>query len=306
MALTGVFKGRGPTGFGYNSTAEQVTAGLDLAGRTYLVTGCTSGLGLETLRVLGLRGAHVLAAARSEEAARQALQAASAQGAPVACDLSEPASVRACVATVRATGRPLDAIVCNAGIMAPPRLQQKHGLELQFLTNHLGHFLLVTGLLAQLAPMGRVVVVSSSLHRSAPAGGIQFDNLDGGQGYSPWQAYGQSKLANILFVRGLARRLAGSGRTANALHPGVIRTGLQRHMNAALVALFGLAGPLFLKTVAQGAATQCFLATHPAVAAVSGAFYADCNPARPSALATDDALAERLWQVSEAIAARLG
>ena len=304
MPLAGLFRSAGPSGFGYNSTAEQVTAGIDLTGKTVLLTGCNAGLGQETLRVLGLRGAHVIATVRSADAASQALAITAAEGSPVACDLSEPASVRACVAAVRALDRPLDAFVCNAGIMALPRPQRKRGFELQFLTNHLGHFLLVTELLDRLGADGRVVMVSSGAHHAAPPEGIQFDNLDASKGYRPWRDYGQSKLANILFARGLARRLAGSGRTANALHPGVIRTRLQRHMNPLMVALFALSGPLFLKSVAQGAATQCYLAAHPAAADVSGEYFADCNVATPSPQARDEGMAERLWEVSEAFAAR--
>jgi NAD(P)-dependent dehydrogenase (short-subunit alcohol dehydrogenase family) len=304
MSLIGWFKRAGPNGFGYRSTAEQVTDGLDLAGRTVLLTGCNSGLGLETLRVLALRGAHVLAAARSEAKARDALRAVGASGTPLACELAEPASVRGCVAAVRALGRPLDAIVCNAGIMALPRLETRYGLELQFLTNHVGHFLLVTGLLEQLAPRGRVVVVSSAAHRAAPAEGIVFDNLDGARGYRPWQAYGITKLANLLFARELARRLGGGGRTANALHPGVIPTRLARYM-AGVGPVLALAAPLAFKTVAEGAATQCYLAAHPAPESVSGEYFADCNPASSTPQGRDDALAARLWSVSEDIAARL-
>jgi NAD(P)-dependent dehydrogenase (short-subunit alcohol dehydrogenase family) len=304
MSLIGWFKRAGPNGFGYRSTAEQVTDGLDLAGRTVLLTGCNSGLGLETLRVLALRGAHVLAAARSEAKARDALRAVGASGTPLACELAEPASVRGCVAAVRALGRPLDAIVCNAGIMALPRLETRYGLELQFLTNHVGHFLLVTGLLEQLAPRGRVVVVSSAAHRAAPAEGIVFDNLDGARGYRPWQAYGITKLANLLFARELARRLGGGGRTANALHPGVIPTHLARYM-AGVGPVMALAAPLAFKTVAEGAATQCYLAAHPAPESVSGEYFADCNPASSTPQGRDDALAARLWSVSEDIAARL-
>jgi NAD(P)-dependent dehydrogenase (short-subunit alcohol dehydrogenase family) len=304
MSLIGWFKRAGPNGFGYRSTAEQVTDGLDLAGRTVLLTGCNSGLGLETLRVLALRGAHVLAAARSEAKARDALRAVGASGTPLACELAEPASVRGCVAAVRALGRPLDAIVCNAGIMALPRLETRYGLELQFLTNHVGHFLLVTGLLEQLAPRGRVVVVSSAAHRAAPAEGIVFDNLDGARGYRPWQAYGITKLANLLFARELARRLGDGGRTANALHPGVIPTHLARYM-AGVGPVMALAAPLAFKTVAEGAATQCYLAAHPAPESVSGEYFADCNPASSTPQGRDDALAARLWSVSEDIAARL-
>ncbi|MBI4951117.1 MAG: SDR family oxidoreductase [Myxococcales bacterium] len=309
MGLFASLKPRGPSGFGASSTAEQVTRGLDLAGQTFLLTGCNSGIGLETLRVLGLRGARVLAAARTEDKARQAIAACgpSAAGAiPLACELSEPASVRACVAAVKALGAPLAAIVANAGIMALPKLEIVHGLELQFLTNHLGHFLLVTELVDALADDGRVVLVSSSAHRRAPRAGIDFDNLAGETGYAPWAAYGRSKLANLLFAKELARRLAGSRRTANAIHPGVIGTNLTRSMGAAVAAIWSVTSRALLKSVPQGAATQCYVACHPDVAGVSGECFSDCNVARPSALALDEALARRLWDESERLVAALG
>jgi WW domain-containing oxidoreductase len=306
MSLFSKFMGAGPNGFGYGTTAEQATAGVDLRGKTYLLTGCNSGIGLETLRVLGLRGGHVVAAARTEAKAREAgIAAGWSEITPVACELSDPASVRACVAEVLRIGRPLDAIICNAGIMALPKLTQERGFELQFFTNHIGHFVLVTGLLDALAPDGRVVMVSSRAHRNTPPGGILFDDLGYSRGYHPWKSYGQSKLANILFARELARRFADTERTAYALHPGVIQTNLGRHMNPLMVAAFGAMGPLFLKTIPQGAATQCFLATRSGISAASGQYFADCNPARPTAYGTDDALAARLWRVSEEIVAGL-
>ena len=143
MSLASRIKGKGPSGFGYGSTADEVTDGIDLNGKAFLLTGSNSGLGLETLRVLSLRGAHVFAAARSVDKAGQAIDAVSAKGTPLACDLSDPASVRACVESVRKLGTPLSGIICNAGIMALPKLEIKYGLELQFLTNHIGHFIWV-------------------------------------------------------------------------------------------------------------------------------------------------------------------
>src|SRR5690606_29144580 len=122
----------------------------------------------------------------------------------------------------------LDVILCNAGIMALPKRELRHGQELQFLTNHLGHFGLVTGLLDQLRERARVVVLSSAAHQLAPRGGIQFDDLTLEHNYTPWLAYGQSKLANLLFARALAGRLAGTQRTANAVHPGAVATPLTR------------------------------------------------------------------------------
>jgi WW domain-containing oxidoreductase len=296
-----MFKGKGPSGFGYGSTAEAVTEGLDLGGRTILLTGCNSGIGKETLRVLAKRGAHVIAAARTVEKAQAACDEVGGETTPVACELSEPVSVQACARKVIELGRPLDAIICNAGIMALPKLNQKHGYELQLFTNHIGHLILVTSLLDALTDNGRVVVVSSGAHNRAPPEGIQFDNLSGERDYSPWAAYGQSKLANLLFANHLAKRFAGTGKTANSLHPGVIHTNLSRSMNPIAGVALGIAAPLVLKSVGEGAATQCYLAVHPSVEGVSGKYFADCNESRSSSHGRDETMAERLWEVSEKI-----
>ena len=305
MSIYSFFKGNGPSGFGYGSSAEEVTAGLSLEGKTILVTGCNSGLGLETMRVLTLRGAHVIAAARSEDKAKQAGASVTGKTTPLACELSDPGSVRAAVRSVKQSGVKLDALVCNAGIMALPKLEKAFGYELQFFTNHIGHFMLVTGLLDSLTDDGRVVVLSSSAHTVAPAGGIQFDNLSGDLGYKPWTAYGQSKMANLLFAKELGRRFAGTKRTANAVHPGVIQTNLSRSMPAFQRAAFGMFGPLFLKTMGQGAATETYVAVHADGAKTNGAYYADCNVATPRADAEDRALATKLWSESERIVAGL-
>lgn len=299
--MLGWFKGKGPSGFGYNSTSDQVTEGLDLSGKTYLLTGCNSGIGLDTLRVLGLRGAHVIAAARSVEKAQEALNTTGTTGTPVACELSEPDSVRACVQTVKALGQRLDGMICNAGIMALPKLTLQHGYEIQFFTNHIGHFILVTGLLDRLTDTGRLVMVSSEAHRMAR--GIPFDNLRGEKSYSSWGHYGISKLANVLFARQIAKQLEGTHKTANAIHPGVIHTNLGRHMNSVMQVGFSMMKGLFLKSIPQGAATQCYVATHPQTAEISGAYFADCNVAKPTSYALDDQLAQQLWDLSLEIVA---
>lgn len=305
MSIYASFAPNGPSGFGYGSTAEDVTRGLSLAGQTVLLTGCNSGIGQETLRVLALRGARVVGTARSLAKAQEACAGVVGDTVPLACELSDPTSVRRCVQTVKDAGMKLDAVICNAGVMALAKLEVVHGFERQFFTNHIGHFMLVTGLLDQLKDQARVVMLSSSAHRQAPKVGIELDNLDGAKHYAPWSAYGQSKLANLLFAKQLARRFAGSGRTANAVHPGVIRTNLQRHMNPLLSAVMAISGPLALKTVPQGAATQTYVATHPALMAVSGQYFADCNIAHPWAVADDAGLAARLWETSERIVAGL-
>ena len=306
MSLYGLLQGTGPTGYGYNSTAEQVTAGLNLEGRTYLVTGCNSGLGLETVRVLSARGARVVAAARTADKAAAATRGLGANITPLACELSEPASVRAAVKVVKDEGHELSAIIANAGIMALPRRQVAHGIELQLLTNHVGHFILVCGLLDRLVDDGRVVMVSSSAHRRTYREGIRFDDLDAAQYYTPWGAYGQSKLANLLFARELAKRLPKPRQTAHAVHPGVIATNIAREFGPFVVTLLSAFGPaLALKSVGAGAATQAYVAVHPAAARTNGEYWADCNVKVSSAHGRDEAMARRLWQTTEQIVAAL-
>jgi NAD(P)-dependent dehydrogenase (short-subunit alcohol dehydrogenase family) len=305
MSLYSMFAGKGATGFGYGSTAEQVTDGVSLAGKTIVVTGCNSGLGLETMRVLAKRGAHVIGTARTEAKANEAGKSVGGKTTGVACELSDPSSVRAAVKTIAGMGAKLDAIIANAGIMALPKLETSHGYELQFFTNHIGHFILVTGLLDSLADDGRAVIVSSEAHRNAPEGGIQFDNLDGKKGYAPWTAYGQSKIANILFAKELAKKLAGTKKTANALHPGVIKTNLTRHMNPIVAAGFAIGGAVVLKSIPEGAATETYVAVNPGAKGITGEYWSNCNIATPRADARDAALATKLWQRTEEIVAAL-
>lgn len=309
MSLYAMFKGKGPSGFGYASSAEDVTAGLSLTGKTILITGCNSGLGFEAMRVLASRGAHIIGAARTVEKATAAGKSVTGKVTGVACELSDPKSVRACVETVKGMGVKLDVIIANAGIMALPKLKQAFGYELQFFTNHIGHFMLVTGLIDTLSDDARVVVLSSAAHLGAPKAGIEFDNLSGERGYKPWAAYGQSKFANILFAKELAKRFAGTGKTANALHPGVIPTKLSRNMGMSpwveSLIFGGIGGALFMKNVGQGAATECYVAVNPKVAGVTGEYFADSNIKAPRADAKDPALAAKLWEVSEKIVAGL-
>lgn len=302
MSLVARLMGAGPTGFGYGSTTEDVTRDLDLTGRRYLVTGCNSGLGFETARVLTARGATVVGTARTEAKAAGAVERIEGEVLPVVCELAEPASVRAAVEAAAAHG-PYDGIIANAGVMALPRREVVHGVELQLLTNHVGHAILVTGLLEHLTPTGRVVMLSSSGHQLAPAAGVDVDDWAASRGYSAWRNYGQSKLANLLFARALATRLP-EGQTANAVHPGVIATNLTRHQGL-IHSLEGVGQHLFMKSIPQGAATQVYVATHPAAAGVSGEYWADCNIRRSSGPGADLALAERVWEATEALIADL-
>jgi WW domain-containing oxidoreductase len=302
-----MLKPKGKNGFGYGSTAEEVTAGLDLTGKTFLVTGCNSGLGLETARVLSLRGGRIFGTARTAEKATSALAALTGNTTGFACELSDPKSVRACVTSVKAAlaGSKIDALICNAGIMALPKLEQAFGIELQLFTNHIGHFLLVTGLLDDVADDGRVVMLSSSAHAMAPKVGIEIDNLSGARGYAAWKNYGQSKMANLLFAKELARRLEGTKKTANSVHPGVIMTNLSRHMNPVANFFFGLSDSIYLKSIPQGAATQCLVAVHPSTATTSGQYFEDCNVSSPRPAGSDAEIAKKLWTASEEIVARL-
>jgi WW domain-containing oxidoreductase len=286
--------------FTRRSTAEGVTDGFDLSGKTVVITGVNSGLGQESMRVLASRGAHVIGLARTVEKARHACSNVKGEATGLACELSDFSSVRNCAKAIRAMGMPIDMLITNAGIMAPRELSLAHGVESQFATNHLGHFILVHHLLNRVkqAVSGRVVILSSAAHTMSVSEGIDFDNLDGHRGYSPWRFYGQSKLANLLHARALARRLEGTGVTANALHPGVIRTNLGRDAGGFLMTLMGLFAKPFEKTVPQGAATQCFVAAHPAVEGVSGEYFSDCAITRTSAWGQDAELGEKLWQES--------
>jgi len=287
-------------GFGFESTAEEVTAGLDLTGQTWLITGVNSGLGHESARVLAMRGATIIGTARTEEKARTTLDDIGGSGHAVACELSDLASVRAAVATVQALPT-LSGILANAGIMALPNLQQIDGLERQLFVNHVGHAALVTGLLDHLSPTARVVMVSSGAHFMARRG-IELDNLSGEDDYDPWRMYGRSKLANLLFAKELARRFEGTRRTANAIHPGVIRTNLARHIPNAQT-WFATLGARE-KTMAQGAATQCYVSTHPHTAKLSGAYFSDCAQAKTHEDARDPEIAAALWRRTEELIAR--
>ncbi|MCA9527679.1 MAG: SDR family oxidoreductase, partial [Myxococcales bacterium] len=219
---------------------------------------------------------------------------------PVACDLGDLASV---MAAVSAVAEPLDGIIANAGIMALPEVTRIQGIESQFFVNHVGHFVLVNGLVGRLNFASRVVILSSAAHRMASRG-LELDNLDGGTDYEPWRLYGRSKLANIYFAQSLARRLRG-GASVNAVHPGVIETNLGRHIpEDNRVAMYERFRPI-LKTMGQGAATQCLVAVRPEVEATTGAYFSDCvrTPTTPADL--PEAEGERLWALTEKIVGEL-
>lgn len=300
------------TPFGAQSTAAEVIAGVDLTGRRAVVTGATGGLGRETARALASAGAEVTVTGRTLEAAATvaqeiATETGNAHTSAGQLDLSDPDSVAAFVAGW--TG-PLHILVDNAGIMATPERRTPAGRELQFATNHLGHFALTVGLHDALAQSrdARVVVVSSVGHVNGP---VRFEDPDfTAEPYDPWLAYAQSKTANILFAVEAAKRWATDGITVNALNPGRIwGTGLGRHMDAP-PASFDPSGTSGVseKTVEQGAATSVLLAASPLVEGVTGTYFEDCQEAGPftpgvrrgvADYALDPENARRLWDLSE-------
>ena len=273
------------SGFGATSTAAEVLEGLDLGGRTALVTGGYAGIGLEIVRALVGAGVRVLAPARRPDEARRALGDLVGQGAGVAVaemDLADQDQVASYAADVVASGERLDLVIDNAGIMALPETRTSRGWELQLATNHLGHFALVNRLWPAVAEGARVVSVSSSGHYYSP---MRWDDPWLESDYDKWLAYGQSKTANVLFAVGLDARGRERGVQANSVHPGAILTNLGKHLTeddvAALMAPDAdgnIAIPEF-KTPEQGAATAVWAATSPLLTDHGGAYLVDCDVA---------------------------
>ncbi|XP_025689280.1 short-chain dehydrogenase TIC 32, chloroplastic isoform X2 [Arachis hypogaea] len=298
---------KGESGFSASSTAEQVTQGIDGHGLTAIVTGATSGLGLETTRVFALRGVHVVMAVRSVESGTKVKETIlkeipSAKIDVMELDLCSMASVRKFASDYISSGRPLNILINNAGVMATPFQLSQDNIEMQFATNHLSHFLLTNLLLETMKRTvreckreGRIVILSSEAHRLPYQEGIRFDKIND---ESVYYAYGQSKLANILHAKELTRRFKeGVEITANALHPGSIITNILRY-HGYINAVANMVGKYLLKNVQQGAATQCYVALHPQVKGISGEYFMDSNKATPTHLANDSELAKKLWEFS--------
>ncbi|XP_057952822.1 short-chain dehydrogenase TIC 32, chloroplastic-like [Malania oleifera] len=306
-----LFSRKGSSGFSSSSTAEEVTHGIDATGLTAVVTGASSGIGTETARVLAFRGVHVVMAIRNLAAGRKfkdiiVKEIPTAKVDLMELDLSSMASVRKFASDFNTSGLPLNILINNAGVMATPFTLSQDKIELQFATNHLGHFLLTNLLLDTMKRTaresnkeGRIVNVSSEAHRFSYGEGIRFDRINDQSGYGSMGAYGQSKLANILHAKELARRLKEDGAeiTANSLHPGSIVTNLFRH-NSLLDGLVNKLGKFVLKNVPQGAATTCYVALHPQVKGISGEYFSDSNVSTANSKARDPDLAKKLWDFS--------
>ena len=315
--------------FGATSTTDDVLEGVDLTGRTAVVTGASGGLGLETARALAAHGAEVVMAARDDTKLRAAVELVRSQvpGAeldPVLLDLADLDSVRAAAAAVAARHPLVDLLIDNAGVMACPLGRTADGFELQFGTNHLGHFLFTTSLHDPLAAAAgehgeaRVVVLSSAGHRM---GGIRWDdpNYERTDEYFNWDAYGQAKTANALFALELDRRWSPQGIHAFSVHPGMIITDLGRHLTSEDLEFLASArrtdersggtGRLSFKSIEEGAATSVWAASAPELADHGGAYLEDCHVAEAvddgdathgvRAWARDPDAARRLWALSE-------
>ena len=300
------------TPFTADSTAEEVIDGIDLTGRRAVVTGGASGIGIETARALAGAGAEVTLAVRDTGAGRRTADDIGASTGSTLVrvaqlDLADRKSVASFISDWEG---PLHILVNNAGVMASPEMRTPEGWELQFATNHLGHFALSVGLHRALASAGgaRVVSVSSSAHLRSP---VVFEDIHFRQRpYDPWVAYGQSKTANVLFAVGASKRWESDNIAVNALMPGAISTRLQRYVSDEeldrLRAEAGGSAPAW-KTPEQGAATSVLIATSSLLEGVGGRYFEDCNeaslnePGSPrgvAAYALDPEAAARLWQVS--------
>jgi NAD(P)-dependent dehydrogenase (short-subunit alcohol dehydrogenase family) len=274
----------------------------DIRGKTVLVTGASSGIGLSACEELAKRGARVIMVGRNPEkteaAAAQVRAAAPDATVEVElCDLAKLEDMRALGRRLRGRLDHLDVLLNNAGAMHTSRKTTADGFEMTYGVNHLGYFLPTLALLPllQAAPAARIVNVASDAHR---AGKLDLDDLQmDKRGYSGWPAYGTSKLMNILFTRELARRLEGTAITANSLHPGVVKTGFARNDDSWLNKLWGLMS-VFLISPESGAETSVYLCADPDVDGVTGKYFAKCREKTPKATALRDDDARRLWQIS--------
>ena len=273
---------------------------MDLQGKTAIVTGANSGMGMATEEALSDMGARVIMLCRSEKRGRQALEELNAEKTRdldlILCDLGDYSSIRSFVSKVKESYDHIDILVNNAGFISLDRQETKEGLERQFGINHIGHFLLTTSLLDLMSEGSRIVVVASGAHKT---GKIHFDDINLHKGFNVFKAYSQSKLANVLFTRELARRLKDKGITVNCCHPGAVATNIGIDRDTGFGKTVTRLLKPFFQTPAQGARTAIFLATDDSVADISGEYFYKCRIARSSKRSKDMGLAKELFEFSE-------
>ena len=276
-----------------------------LLGKTAIVTGANSGMGMATARALLDEGATVIMLCRSEKRGREAykklLEDGNSRTYLILADLGDYDSVRSFTKQVKERFDKIDILVNNAGFISLDRQETKEGLERQFGINHVGHFLLTTELLDMMGPGSRIVNVASGAHKT---GKIHFDDINLHKGFNVFKAYSQSKLANVLFTRELARRVKDKGITVNCCHPGAVATNIGIDRNTGFgKTITGLLKPFF-QTPAQGARTAIFLATDESVKDITGEYFYKCKIAKSSKRSKDMELAKRLFEFSEELVNR--
>ncbi|KAM8731317.1 retinol dehydrogenase 12 [Acanthopagrus schlegelii] len=272
-----------------------------LDGKTVIITGANTGIGKETARDLARRGARIVMACRdlerAEEARTDILEDTGNENLVIRkLDLSDTKSIRAFAELINKEEKQVNILINNAGIMMCPHSKTVDGFEMQLGVNHLGHFLLtylLLDLIKRSAP-ARIIVVASVAHTWT---GLHLDDINSERSYDPMKAYGQSKLANVLFARSLAKRLQGTGVSVFSLHPGVVQSDLWRHQHQCIqvaVKIFRI----FTKTTVEGAQTTIYCAVEPQLDSQSGGYFSDCAAARCSRAASDDDSAQKLWEIS--------
>ncbi|XP_029497753.1 retinol dehydrogenase 12-like [Oncorhynchus nerka] len=270
-------------------------------GKTVIITGANAGIGKETAMDLAKRGGRIILACRdlgrAEAAQREIIEKSGNPNIVTRkMDLSDTKSIREFAELINREEKQVNILINNAGIMMCPYSKTADGFEMQFGVNHLGHFLL-TFLLIDLIKRSRparIINLSSMAHKW---GWIQLEDINSERSYHSRRAYGQSKLANILSIRSLAKRLKDTGVTVYAVHPGIVRTELKRHMNLALLISWKIVRP-FTKTIVQGAQTSIYCAVEPELETESGGYYSDCKPSSCTRAARDDEMAQKLWELS--------
>ncbi|WOG90227.1 hypothetical protein DCAR_0209470 [Daucus carota subsp. sativus] len=308
-----IFGLRGKSGFSSNNTAEDVTEGVDGSALTAIITGSTNGIGLETARVLALRGVHVIMAVRNVKAGEKVKEdllkkMKDAKIDVMALDLNSQASIRSFAEEFISKSLPLNILINNAGINAPPFTLSEDGYEQQFAVNHLGPFLLTNLLLDTMKKTasesgieGRIVSVGSAMHAYGYKEGIRFDKINDEASYHPPNAYAQSKLCTMLHTLELAKRLKEGeiNVTANVLHPGIVGTNIFKNRGA-LNKFMTVAGNIVFKNIQQGASTTCYVALNPKVKGISGEYFVGNNISKSAtAMAKDPEMAKKLWELSE-------
>jgi NAD(P)-dependent dehydrogenase (short-subunit alcohol dehydrogenase family) len=291
--------------FGARSTADQVLAGVDLNRKRMVVTGCDRGIGLEIMKALVANGAHVIGLARIHEDARAACNAAGTSSTPIACDLADFASIDLAADSIRELPGSLDAVITNAQRTDPAGPTRRHGAELQFIVDYVGHFALVNRLLDRVRGSGgRIVMMSGEVSvNHPPTQPERLANLDDRHVYEPLASYGQARSANSIYAKELSRRLASRGVSVNSWEAAA-GARLSRHQNWAQRLIHPVAR-LFMKSAAQSAATAALLAASPLVGGISGEYWSNCQTTRGDPLLDDEVLAKRFWDASEQIVAAI-